>query len=442
MMQVMQQQAPAENGTASSLKRYQIIGFVLLFSLTIGLGGWAAFASISGAVIASGQVVVESNSKKVQHLEGGIIAEILAKEGMSVIAGQVLVRLDDTETRARLTILNTQIYELLAKQGRLEAERDGVAAIEFAPELTSRAIDNGVARIIKGQTRLFESRRDTLSGQKQQLQKRIEQQNEEIVGLQSQQVAKEKQTVLIKKELKDLIGLNKQGLVPTTRVLALQREAASLEGTSGELVAKVARIKGRISETELQLLQLDQDTRTEVLNELRQVQTQLSELIEKRVAAEAQLKRIDIVAPQSGYVHQLDVHTVGGVIGSGQDLMTIVPQDDRMVLEARLDPRDIDQVLPGALAKVRFSSFDQRTTPELEGTVERVAADLSQDQATGQQYYTVRVELNEVERAKLGKNKLVPGMPAEVFIPTGARTPLNYLLKPLTDQVSRAFREG
>ncbi|MGI9412281.1 MAG: HlyD family type I secretion periplasmic adaptor subunit, partial [Hyphomicrobiales bacterium] len=316
----------AKNSTSSSLRRYQIIGFALLLGLTVGLGGWAALASISGAVIASGQVVVESNSKKVQHLEGGIIAEIRVKEGARVIAGEVLVRLDDTETRARLSILNTQIYELLAKQARLEAERDGVDEVEFPPELTSRVIDSGVERTVKGQTRLFQSRRATLSGQKQQLQKRVEQQNEEITGLRSQQVAKETQAVLIKKELKDLIGLNKQGLVPTTRVLALQREAASLEGTRGELVAKVARIRGRISETELQLLQLDQDTRTQVLNELRDVQTQLAELIEKRVAAEAQLKRIDIVAPQSGYVHQLDVHTVGGVVGSGQALMTIVPQ--------------------------------------------------------------------------------------------------------------------
>jgi len=428
--------------TQQALKRYQMMGYGLLVVLVVGFGGWAALASISGAVIAPGQVALESNSNTVQHLEGGIVSEILVTEGDMVGVGDPLIRLDATETRARLGIVRARIDELIAKQARLEAERDGVAEIEFPLEIGYRAQDPVIAKIIAGQSRLFSARQATVAGQRDQLREKIAQFDEEITGLESQQKAKETQATLILSELEDLKGLRAQGLVPVSRILSLQREAAKLEGERGQLVAQIARIRGRITETNLQILQIDQEARTKILDEMRDVQTQLSELVEKRVAAEAQLHRITIVSPQSGYVHQLNVHTVGGVISPGQDLMHIVPQGERLVVEASVEPRDIDQVTVGQPAVARFSAFDQRSTPEIKGAVTRVAADLMQDKNTGRQFYTIRIEFDETQHARLGDNVLVPGMPADVFIATGARTPLNYLLRPFTDQIERAFREG
>lgn len=427
--------------TQLSIKRYERIGFALLVVLVFGFGGWSAFASISGAIIATGQVAVESNTKKIQHLEGGIVKEILVREGDLVGLGQPLIRLDGTETRVRLGIVRSRIDELTAKQARLETERDNLDEIAFPLEISYRINEPAIAKIVTGQKNLLKARRDSANGQRQQLHERIAQLEEEIVGLEAQQAAKEKQSSLIGQELTDLKGLQKQGLVPTSRVLALERQAADLEGERGQLVAQVARIKGRITETRLQIIQIDQEARTEVLNEIRDVETQLAELTEQRVAAEAQLRRVDIVAPQSGYVHELIVHTVGGVIGPGQDLMNIVPLDEEFIVDAKLDPRDIDQVTVGQSAVARFSAFDQRSTPELEGTVKLIAADLTEDPATGAQYYSVHIEFSEGERERLGESQLVPGMPAEIFIATGARTPMNYLLKPLTDQISHAFRQ-
>lgn len=428
--------------TQSSLRRHQLAGYAALALLFTGFGGWAAFASISGAIMAPGQVVVESNAKQVQHLEGGLIAEILVGEGDRVTAGDVLLRLDGTETRAQLGILSARIDELAAKQARLEAERDGVAEVAFPPDLLERADDPQVARIVAGQSRLFEARRETAAGQKSQLRQKIIQLKDEIAGLQAQQSAKETQARLIASELADLTALREQGLVPASRVLALQREAARLEGERGQLIANVARIRGLINETNLQILQIDQEARTEVLRELRDVQAALSETVEKRVAAEARLHRIAVLAPQSGYVHQLNVHTVGGVIGPGQELMRIVPEGDRLLVEARLRPRDIDQVAIGQAAVARFSALDESTSPEITGTVRIVAADLSRDPASGQDYYSIRIELDDPERFGLAETQFVPGMPVEIFVSTGDRTPLNYLLKPLTDQIARAFRES
>ena len=427
--------------TDQSLKYYQHMGFGLLVILVFGFGGWSAFASISGAIIAQGLVAAESNTKKIQHLEGGIVKEILVREGDLVGLGQPLIRLDGTETRVRLGIVRARIDELIAKQARLEAERDGLEEISFPLEISYRMAEQAIEKIVTGQNRLLKARRDSANGQRQQLHERISQLDEEIIGLVAQQTATEKQAELIGRELTDLQGLQEKGLVPASRVLALERQAAELEGQRGQLVAQVARIKGRITETRLQIIQIDQEHRTEVLNEIRDVDAQLAELIEKRVAAEAQLRRVDIVAPQSGYIHELIVHTVGGVIGPGQDLMNIVPLDERFIVEARLDPRDIDQVTVGQVAVARFSAFDQRSTPEIEGTLKLIAADLTEDPSTGQQYYAVRIEFSETEREKLGDSQLVPGMPAEIFIATGARTPMSYLLKPLTDQISHAFRQ-
>ena len=424
------------------MKVYQYFGYAMLCVLVLGFGGWSAFASISSAVIATGQVAVESNTKTLQHLEGGIVSEILVAEGDPVKRGQPLIRLDGTETQVQLGIVRGRIDELLAKQARLVAERDGLNEIEFPFEIAYRSMEHSIESIMSGQKRLFASRRATLTGQKEQLKEKIVQLDKEIAGLESQLKAEEAQAELIGSELGDLMGLREQGLVPESRILSLKREAAKIEGERGQHVAQIARIKGRISETRLQIIQIDQEARTEVLNEITDVEAQLAELTEKRVAAEEQLRRIEIRAPQSGLVHQMLVHTIGGVIGPGQELMQIVPNNERLVVEARLEPRDIDQVTVNQAAVAKFSAFDQRSTPEIKGFVKRIAADLTQDPVTGQQYYSVRIEFDEQQRARLGENVLVPGMPADIFIATGARTPMNYLLQPLTDQIMRAFREG
>ncbi|MCH9662193.1 MAG: HlyD family type I secretion periplasmic adaptor subunit [Gammaproteobacteria bacterium] len=428
--------------TERSLFAYQVFGYALLAVLVLGFGGWAVFASISGAIIATGQVAVESNTKTLQHLEGGIVSDILISEGDPVYQGQLLMRLDGTETQSRLSIVRGRIDELLAKQARLRAERDGLDEIEFPFEIAYRSVEESVENILSGQKRLFASRQATLVGQKAQLKEKITQLDKEILGLEAQLQAKEAQASLIASELEDLLGLREQGLVSEGRVLALKREAAKIGGERGQHVAQIARIKGQISETRLQIIQLEQEARTEVLNEITDVEAQLTELTEKRVAAEEQLRRIEIRAPHSGQIHQMMVHTIGGVIGPGQQLLQIVPQDDRLVVEARLEPRDIDQIRVRQAAVARFSAFDQRSTPEIKGFVKRIAADLSQDPVTGQQYYAVRIEFDEKEKTRLGKNELVPGMPADIFIATGARTPISYLLQPLTDQIARAFRES
>ncbi|NNF79346.1 MAG: HlyD family type I secretion periplasmic adaptor subunit [Rhizobiales bacterium] len=428
--------------TTGSLRKFQVFGLVVLLLLTGGMGGWAAYASIAGAVVASAQVVVESNSKKVQHLEGGIVSHINVRNGDLVKAGDVILRLDDTETRAGLGIINAQLNELLARLARLEAERDLADGLIFSEDLLEQKSDPKIARIMSGQEKLFSSRREAKASKKSQLSQRVEQLEEEIRGLEAQRVSKEEQARLIKLELADLNKLLEKKLVPVSRVLALQREAARLEGERGQLIADAARAKGRIGETKLAILQVDQDARTEVLTELRQGQAKVSELLERRLAARSRLKRVELTAPRGGYVHDLQVHTVGGVISAGEQVMMIVPEKDSLLVRAKVNPQDIDNIKIGQETVVRFPSFNARVTPELRATVEGVSADLTSENPQEPPYYAVRVRLNEGEIAKLGDQRLKPGMPAEAFIQTPERTVLSYLLRPFTDQIMRAFSEG
>ncbi len=428
--------------TTGSLRKFQIFGLVVILLLAGGMGGWAAYASVAGAVVASAQVVVESNSKKVQHLEGGIVSEINVRNGDLVKAGDIILRLDDTETRAGLGIINAQLNELQARMARLEAERDEASDLVFAEELLAQKADPKIARILSGQEKIFSSRREARQSKKEQLSQRIEQLREEIQGLEAQRVSKEEQARLIKLELEDLNKLLEQKLVPVSRVLALQREAARLEGERGQLIADAARAKGRIGETKLAILQVDQDARTEVLSELRDGQAKVSELQERRLAARSRLKRIELTAPRAGYVHDLQVHTVGGVISAGEQVMMIVPEKDSLLVRAKVNPQDIDNVKIGQETVVRFPAFNARVTPELKATVERVSADLTSENPQEPPYYAVRVRLVEGEIAKLGGQQLKPGMPAEAFIQTPERTVLSYLLRPFTDQIMRAFRES
>jgi membrane fusion protein, type I secretion system len=432
----------AEQDPRWAIGKLNVVGFAVVLLLVAGVGGWAATAQLQGAVIAPGTLVVESNIKKVQHPTGGIVGEILVKEGSIVQAGQIVMRLDDTVTRATLGVVQSQLDELNALEARLLAEREGADTMTFPVELVSRSQENGVAAAIAGQERLFESRKQARTGQRAQLRERITQINEEITGLIAQQEAKENEIKFIGEELVGVSHLYKQNLISIQRYMALQRERARLEGERGQFIAAIARARAKISETELQTFQLDQDFRTEVLKDLREAQGKIAELSERKTAAQDQLKRIDIRAPQSGIVNQLSVHTVGGVIDKGETVMQIVPVTDQLLVEAKVAPHDIDQVVPKAMTTVRIMAGNQRIITDLVGEVTYIGADLTREkEQPNQAYYLVRASIQEDQVRHLEGLKLVPGMPAEIFIQTHERTPLQYLLKPLREQISRTFRE-
>jgi HlyD family secretion protein len=429
------------SATRRSMRRHLVAAIVVVSVLVVGVGGWAATAVISGAVVASGSVVVDSNVKKVQHPTGGIVGELRVRDGDRVHAGDVVVRLDETVTRANLAIVTKGLGEMMARKARLESERDGLDAITFPAQLLAEADDPDRAAAMDSERKLFNLRKTARSGQKAQLRERVAQLGEEIAGITAQQNSKAKEIALIERELAGVRELWKQNLVQLTRLTALEREAARLDGERGQLVAAAAQAKGKIAETALQILQIDQDLASDVAKELREVDGKIGELVERKVAAEDQLKRIDIRAPQDGTVFQLAVHTVGGVITAGDPIMLIVPEADNLSVEVKVNPQDIDQLQLNQKAILRFSAFNIRTTPEIEGVVTRISADTSTDQRTGQSYYTVRIAMPADQIERLGEVKLLPGMPVEAFMQTRDRTMLSYLIKPLHDQFLRAFRE-
>ena len=430
-----------------AIRKLNLIGFSAVGLLVGGIGSWAASTHITGAVIGPGTVMVESNVKKVQHPTGGVVGQISVHEGSVVEEGQIVIRLDDTVTRSTLGVVRSQLDELMAREARLMAEREEAEAITFPKELVHyAATEPGVASAMAGEEKLFDSRKRGRTGQRAQLRERITQTDEEITGLVAQQKAKENEIKFINEELVGVSQLYKQNLVSIQRFMALQRDQARLEGERGQFIAAIARARAKNSETELQILQLDQDFRTEVLKDLRETQGKIAELKEKVTAAEDQLKRVELRAPQSGVVHQLTVYTVGGVIGNGETIMQIVPRADELVVEAKVAPNDIDQVAVGAEAVVRVLAGNQRTTPVITGRLTRVSADLTREQQQNsaqpaQAYYTVRIVLPAEEVARLRDIHLLPGMPVEVFIQTHERSPLQYLLKPLQEQIARTFRE-
>ena len=423
------------------MRRHLVVAAAVVFILVVGVGGWGATAVISGAVVATGSLVVDSNVKKVQHPTGGIVGELRVRDGDRVHAGDVVVRLDETVTRANLAIVTKGLGELMARKARLESERDGRDTIIFPAQLVADAGDPDRAAAMDSERKLFDLRKTARSGQKAQLRERIAQLQEEIAGLTAQQIAKAKEIALIERELAGVRELWKQNLVQLNRLTALEREATRLDGERGQLIAAAAQAKGKIAETALQILQIDQDIASDVAKELREVDGKIGEFIERKVAAEDQLKRIDVRAPQDGTVFQLAVHTVGGVITAGDPIMLIVPEADNLSVEAKVNPQDIDQLQLNQKAILRFTTFNARTTPEIEGIVTRISADTSTDQRTGQSYYTVRIAMAADQVEGLGDVKLLPGMPVEAFVQTGDRTMLSYLMKPLHDQFVRAFRE-
>lgn len=424
-----------------SIRIHLLIAIVVALLLVGGIGGWAATSEFAGAVIAQGQLVVDSSVKKVQHPTGGVVADLRVRDGDIVKAGEIVIKLDDTQTRANLQIVAKGLDELFARRAREEAEIDGMDNVTFPSDLVARKDDPEVERILVGEARLFEIRRKTRDGLKAQLSERISQSDEEISGLVAQVASKDKQIEWIKKELEGVRELWNKQLVQFNRVTSLEREQARLEGERGQLVASIAQSKGKISETRIQMLQIDQDMRTEDGKDLADIRGKTAELVEKKVAAEDQLKRVDIRAPQDGMVHQLDVHTVGGVVSAGQQIMLIVPAADKLIVEAKVQPQDIDQVRVGQPAILRFTSFNMRTTPEVNGEVHVVSADTTQDQRSGASYYTVRIAVSSQEIARLGEVKLVPGMPVEVFIQTNVRTVVSYFMRPFHDQIAKVFRE-
>ena len=429
-------------GAHRSIRGHLIFGLTLILVLAGGFGGWASTAQISGALIAPGSVVVDSNVKKVQHPTGGVVGEVRVRDGDIVKAGDIVVRLDETVVKASLAIVVKTLNGLWARAARLEAEQRGLDQIKFPPMLTDRADDPDVRDIMASETKLFEVRVFGRAGQKSQLRERVSQLNEEISGLTAQEQAKEKEIALVEKELIGVRQLYEQRLIQLSRLTVLERDLARLSGERAQYIASRAQAKGKITETELQIIQVDKDVVSEVSKDLRETNDKIGEFVERKVTAEDQLRRIDIRAPQDGVVLQSTVHTVGGVITAGDAIMMVVPRADDLSVEAKVNPQDIDKLQIGQKTLLRLSAFNQRTTPELNGVVTRVSADVTTDQRTGQSYYTIRVSLPPAEVARLGDNvKIIPGMPVEAFVQTGDRTMFSYLMKPFSDQLMRSFRE-
>lgn len=426
---------------STTINRYLFAGLATCAFLVGVVGALAATISISGAVIAHGLLAVSSNVKRIQHPTGGVISEIAIKEGSKVEVGDLLIKLDPTVTQANLAIVANSLDEYWVRLSRLEAERDGVSTIRLPVAFKDRESDPEVQRLMQEENTVFELRANSRSGLKKQLRERITQLGQEVQGQEEQQAAKRREMDLIKKELDAVKTLWDQKLVSVQRVAALEREEARLDGEYGARTAAIAQAKGKVAEIELQIIQIDEDLRSDVAKEISDLQAKISEASERKTAAEDQLRRIEIRSPQAGVVHELVVHTIGGVIAPGETVMQIVPTEDDLAVEARIMPQDIDQVHKGQEAIIRLSAFSQQTTPELKGKLEQLAVDLTVDKQTGGAFYLARLSIPREELARLEKLSLTAGMPAEVFFETGDRTMLSYIVKPLRDQIDRAFRE-
>lgn len=423
-----------------SIHHHAIAVGVAAFLLVASIGIMGAATDMSGAIISQGSLVVESSVKKVQHPSGGVAKQLLVEDGAHVAEGDLLIRMDETVAQANLTAVTKSLWELEARRARLQAERDGEEQIAF-PESLTALTDSAAQSIVSGEQKFFQLRRDASQGQKRQLKEQISQVKEQIGGMQDQLTAKKQESDLVANELEGVQQLWEQRLVSLSRLSALQREAARLLGERGQLTASMAQSKGKISETELKILQIDQDFRSDVAKELADVRAKYAETFEKQVTARDQTEKLEIRAPQAGVVHDLTIHTQGGVIGAGETIMTVVPDKDSLIVETHVAPQEIDQVKLGGPAMLRFTNFNQRTTPEIDGDVSRIGADVSRDDKSTPAYFLVRIAIPQDQSAKLGTTRLLPGMPVEVFIPTSERTLLSYLMKPLADQVHRAFRE-
>jgi HlyD family type I secretion membrane fusion protein len=441
--------APAPNPPESSVDSFKAMGLTMPIALGFGVIalffggflGWAALAPLGSAAIAPGVVSVETNRKTIQHLEGGIIGAIKVKDGDNVKAGQVLVALDETQPRALLELVRVRQLASIALKARLVAERNDAKRISFPDQLRARRKETKVAEIIDGQINIFNARRKVYIGQVAILNQQIKQLAEEIKGTQGQIESVKRQITLVTDEIKDVSGLVEKGLAPRPRLRALQRDAAEIEGSLSLNRSRIAQIRQAIAETRLKINELTTAKINEVSQELRDVQSELVGLEERERAVKDILNRMVIRAPLEGTVVNLQVHTLGGVIAPGAPLLDIVPSEDRLIVDSRVSPSDIDIVQVGLLAQVRFTAFSQRQTQPVDGTVTAISADRLTDERTGEIFYLARIEIKDDLAEKLGDNKLYPGMQAEVMIVTGERTALEYFLKPITASFNRAFRE-
>jgi HlyD family type I secretion membrane fusion protein len=441
MEQINKQQTLPEIPERPPVARPLLAAAIIILIFFGGFGTWAALAPLDSAALAPGRVTVASNRKTVQHLEGGIIKNLLVKEGDAVAGGQILIQLDDTQSRARLELLLGRYDKLLATEARLMAERVSAAGIKCPDSLTSRRDQPQVAKLLDAETALFEVRRRSIEGRIRIFHKRIAQLNKEISGLAAQVAAKDDQLALIEDERLSLETLFKRGVVGKSRLLRLKREEAKLKGDRGEHLSLITKARQRIGETELEIIDVKNKMLNQVVSGLHDTQAELVEVSERLKAAEDILVRSDIRAPQAGVVMGLNVHTEAGVIAPGQRLLDIVPEDDTLVIEAQVTPNDIDVVYAGLPAQVRLTAFKQRNTPMLEGKLTRVSADSFTDERSGASYFLARVTIDAAQLKKLDGRELYPGMGAEVMIKTGKRTTMDYILAPLTDSLRQAFRE-
>lgn len=427
----------------NSSRRPLLVGFLAILVLLGGFGTWAVTTNIAGAIVASGQIEVEQNRQVVQHLDGGIVAEILIEDGSMVERDDLLLRLDPSLLRTRLSIIESQLFEVTARRARLEAEQDGVHQITFGTLLEEAAVLNiEVAGLMDGQTRLLDARLTTMSQEVEQLRERQSQIENQIAGLDAQEAALDRQLELISRELADQQSLLERGLSAVTRVLSLSREQARLEGSLGDLQARRASALGQISELELEITRIGSRRIEDATTRLRDVQVREVELREQRMSILEQLDRLEIRAPVGGIVHNMSVFSDRAVIRAADPILYIVPQDRPLVVTARIPPASIDQVYPGQTASLRFPAFNQRVMRSIDGVVTRVSADVFTDQNTGGTYYRAQIRISEDQLERLPEGSaLLPGMPVDAFIRTVDRTPLEYLIRPVADYFRAAFRE-
>lgn len=426
---------------AKSIHSHIVFGVACVVLIGGGVTAWASYTQLAAAIIAPGQVVVDSAAKKVQHPTGGVVKSIHVREGSKVKAGDVLIRLDETVAQASLAVIANELDELAVAQARNEAEVAGNGDIEYPLPLVLRRREPAIARLMDAARQQLNSGRAVRDGQKAQLRERIAQYREQINGQTKQAVIKGKESELIKVELAGIRELWEKKLIAMSRLTMMERDVLRIDSETAQLRAMTADYTGKIAEIELQIIQIDQDLRRDTSKELERVRSRTSELRERRIAAQDQLDRIEIRAPQGGVVYSLTVHTVGGVISTqGEPIMLIVPEQDVLQVEAKVQPNDVDQLTSGRPVRIRFPGLNQRTTPEIFGTLMLISPDILTDQRTGAPYYKIRIALPDDEKARLKGTVLVPGMPCEAFIETASpRTFVSYMMKPMQDQMSRAF---
>jgi HlyD family secretion protein len=431
---------------ATPFRRMRLLAagaFALIGVFVIGFGIWATQAPLESAAIAGGAIEAESSRKTIQHLEGGIIGSILVKDGDEVVAGQPLIRLDDTRARASLQVLQGQLWDALAREARLLAERDGHEAIQFPEALTKALKDNpAVAEILSGQIKIFDTRRRLQESRIDVVRQRMAQTEREIQGLRFQESAATKRASIIKEELAAIAPLVAKGLQTRPRLLQLEREQAEIDGRRGDTLAQISRAEQVVGEAEAQILKLVSDLHSEIAQTMRDTQSQIFQLLERIQAATDVLARTEIRAPEAGTITDLRIHTPGGVIAAGEPLLDLVPRQDRLIVTAQVRPDDIDLVRPGLEARVRLLPYKQRRVPPVEGILTYVSADRLVDKTTEQAYYTARIRLDEAALRQLPEVEIMPGMPVEVLIKTGEFTVAHYMFRPVLDSFNRAFREN